>query len=514
MESRSIIEDYISIIKENPSEYEKDYKIVKEEVKNSTAYQYGKPAVFSYQPILFSQKDVDNFEYINETILSIGTKVLDKYIENPEYRKKFGFPEFIEKMILVDPGYDVEFPMVRVDAYYNNREDFGLIEINTDGASGMNADNELAKILLDSKGLEELKQDYYLKSFELFDSWVEASLDLYSQYNPDNKLPNVAIVDLMESATGPDFDDFKKAYERAGLNCEIVDVRDLEYRDGKLYHEDYKIDLIYRRLVTFELINHHQDCQDFIDAYIDGAMCTVGSIRTQIIHNKMFFKILFDEDTREFLTESEIDFIDKHIPHTGLLGEKEEDIEKVISNKDEYIIKPLDDNQSTGVYAGRDLTDAQWKENIKRDTNEGKIFQQFIPLKKDPYVNLEDELWIEELSNMMGIFSYNHKFAGTYNRMGRINVIKDPGEYLVAPGILAIKRSMEDILPRINELAAIAKKRELTEEEASERHDLRQEYLNRFRAGMKEQLLSVKVVDEEGQDITPAKLKKAQRRND
>lgn len=64
-------------------------------------------------------------------------------------------------------------------------------------------------------------------------------------------------------------------------------------------------------------------------------------------------------------------------------------------------------------------------------------------------------------------------------------------------------------LPRINELARIAKERELTPEEIEERDRLRKEYLKEFREGFRQQLLNTKVVDEEGNDITPEKLKKA-----
>lgn len=68
---------------------------------------------------------------------------------------------------------------------------------------------------------------------------------------------------------------------------------------------------------------------------------------------------------------------------------------------------------------------------------------------------------------------------------------------------------MIDYLPRINELAKLAKERELTPEEIEERDRLRKAYLKEFRKGFREQLLNTKVVDEEGNDITPEKLKKA-----
>lgn len=68
---------------------------------------------------------------------------------------------------------------------------------------------------------------------------------------------------------------------------------------------------------------------------------------------------------------------------------------------------------------------------------------------------------------------------------------------------------MIDYLPRINELAKLAKERELTPEEMEERDRLRKAYSKEFRKGFREQLLNTKIVDEEGNDITPEKLKKA-----
>lgn len=50
-------------------------------------------------------------------------------------------------------------------------------------------------------------------------------------------------------------------------------------------------------------------------------------------------------------------------------------------------------------------------------------------------------------------------------------------------------------LDRINELAAIAKKRELTEEERLERAALREEFLDDFRGRFKKQLDDIEIVD-------------------
>ena len=72
---------------------------------------------------------------------------------------------------------------------------------------------------------------------------------------------------------------------------------------------------------------------------------------------------------------------------------------------------------------------------------------------------------------------------------------------------------MSDLIKRINELANKSKTIGLDELEKEEQQKLRQEYISVFRGNMKNTLLNVKVVDEEGNDITPEKLKQEKERN-
>ena len=65
-------------------------------------------------------------------------------------------------------------------------------------------------------------------------------------------------------------------------------------------------------------------------------------------------------------------------------------------------------------------------------------------------------------------------------------------------------------LQRINELAAIAKTRSLTADELAERDMLRREYLAAIRGQIDNNLLVTRIVDSEGNDVTPQKLRAAQ----
>nr|WP_263313389.1 DUF896 domain-containing protein [Mammaliicoccus sp. Marseille-Q6498] len=68
-------------------------------------------------------------------------------------------------------------------------------------------------------------------------------------------------------------------------------------------------------------------------------------------------------------------------------------------------------------------------------------------------------------------------------------------------------------IDRINELANKKKTTGLSEEEAKEQSKLRAEYLQAFRGNFKETIENTKVIDPEGNDVTPDKLKEIQKTN-
>ena len=60
-------------------------------------------------------------------------------------------------------------------------------------------------------------------------------------------------------------------------------------------------------------------------------------------------------------------------------------------------------------------------------------------------------------------------------------------------------------IDRINELARLAKQRELTAEEQTERQALRAEYIAAFRANLTAQLENTVIVDQDGNRIKPTR---------
>ncbi|MCE4957162.1 DUF896 domain-containing protein [Macrococcoides caseolyticum] len=71
----------------------------------------------------------------------------------------------------------------------------------------------------------------------------------------------------------------------------------------------------------------------------------------------------------------------------------------------------------------------------------------------------------------------------------------------------------QEKMNRINELAQKKKSVGLTEEEGREQTLLRKEYLQTFRNSFQKTIENAKVIDPEGNDVTPEKVKMIQRLN-
>lgn len=68
-------------------------------------------------------------------------------------------------------------------------------------------------------------------------------------------------------------------------------------------------------------------------------------------------------------------------------------------------------------------------------------------------------------------------------------------------------------LDRINYLANKAKKETLTSKEKEEQQQLRKEYLQNIKQSFTNQITNMKVIDPEGNDVTPEKVKQLKQKN-
>lgn len=413
---------YIKSVYDNEQDYYADYKVVVEKVNNSTAIYKGKPIPFLYMPKFYREEDLERFKGIKDKMFTIMNKVIDRYLVDGEFRKKFHFSDDLEQLILTEHRYKSNIPMARVDIFYREDGDFKFCEINTDGSSAMNEDRELARILKDSRAMKDMMGDYNVESFELFESWVNEIVNIYKESN-ENENPTIGIVDFTDRASLIEFEIFVDTFKRLGYEAHIIDPRELIYKENQLFWNGKNIDIVYRRLVTRDMMERKSEIPDFIEACKNPDICIVGSIKTQIVHNKIFFKILHDEDTLKHLTVDENAFVREHVPYTVEFN-RDLDMNDIINNKDRWLLKPMDLYASKGVYTGLDYNEEQWSEILKECLKEDYLLQEYyMPNKTDLIEFVNGKPIARSFNNITGLYVYNENLYGLYSRIGKNPII-------------------------------------------------------------------------------------------
>ena len=427
--------EYLEIIRNLRGDPEGREKAAKY-VADSDCYVYGFPAPFSFVPAFYREEELKFMEDTVRMTHGILSKVIRRYVEDPEYRKIFAFPKAVEDLILLPCNYEEQLPISRFDFFLNEEDrSFKFCEFNADGTAAMSRTQIGCEAVELSPSFKEFCKNHEPKAFEYFDSWVDAFLETYASDKNAKENPNVLITDFEDAVTLSDITRCLDAFERRGVTARFVDIREL-YFDGEALRDTYDnmaFDAVYRRVCTSDMAQRYEECKPLIDAVAAEKTVLIGHFRTTVTHAKMVNIALLDPITEEFLTEEERAYVKEHVLPTYRLRHDTPglDIEDVKKNKNGWVIKPEDDYDSHGVFAGGDMTQEEWEEKVDSFVDKGYVAMVFhrpntckicLPGTFDEKA---EDYGIGDWYSMIGTYSYNGKFVGFFSRMGQEHVISE-----------------------------------------------------------------------------------------
>ncbi len=420
---------------------------MQEYIKNSEAVYTIAPGrqmvLYSlYIPQIFTHEAAEYFKKICDTAYKILEKVITEYERSADYRALFGFDKRLEALILRPARYASKLPIARIDIFFNPDDfSFKFCEFNADGSSAMDEDRILNLAVSETDTFKKFAEKYSVRTYELFDSWVDEFMSIYRTIENPKEYPNIAIVDFIKFGPSYEFKRFEKHFKARGLNCEICDIRDLTY-DGKnlISPSGMIIDAVYRRAVTCDIMADYDSIQPFINAVKDENVVLIGDFKTQVIHNKLVFSILRHDMTKKILTDAENKFIEEHIPFTAVLTAEAVKSHNVLAEKDKWVIKPQDSYASKGFHAGVECeTDEEWAKTVSENIGNGYILQEYVkPYETENIDFLHNPLAAYlNYSSITGLFVYNGKFSGIYSRIAKTSIISTQYSEMSLPSIVA-----------------------------------------------------------------------------
>ena len=181
-------------------------------------------------------------------------------------------------------------------------------------------------------------------------------------------LRSIAIVDENPSTQYlyPEFLLFQRLFERHGMRAVVADPAALHWHDGRLWHEDQAIDLVYNRLTDFYL--ELPASAALREAWLAQAVVLTPHPQAHALYaDKRHLALFSDAQRLQALgvAEATRQVLLDHVPHTEVV--KPVDAERLWAARRGLFFKPVAGFGSRAAYRGDKLTKRVWQEILDGD---------------------------------------------------------------------------------------------------------------------------------------------------
>lgn len=383
-----------------------------------------------YKPHILNPAQERILKRVNSALMAIVNTATRLYFEEPTLREYFNVPPEARTLIDIDPGYPRNVLLARFDAFMQG-ESLKMIELNCDSPAGAGYTDLLEEMLFEEKNLRDFFSQYGIHPEPRRERVLATLLEAWEEFG-GYEAPNIAIVDWRNVRTQPEFEAFKVLFEAKGYKTTIADPRELSYKGGKLYHKNFRIHLVYRRLLFDEVLERMDEIQDFIKAYKEKAVCMVNPFRSRLGSSKSLLSFLTHPEHDRFFTDEENRIKREYICWTRRLvdadrfygGKKMYLVDFLKDEKEGLILKPSTGYGGKGVSIGCETKDEDWNAAIDRALKSEYVVQEFvsIPILTVPVAVNQKLDFIYKKVNL-NCFVAGSKLAGNFSRLSDESVI-------------------------------------------------------------------------------------------
>src|ERR1700736_772135 len=344
-------------------------------------------------------------------------------LRNPELREELDMDPEEERLALAEPGFRSSSPSSRLDSFFSDKVRY--VEYNAESPAGMAYEDMMAEVFSQLPVIREFRKRYRLRPMPVRRQQMTAMLRAFRQWGRGEQ-PVVAIVDWTGLPTAREFDLFRDFFEQRGLHTLIGDPRDLELRQGRLHLDGQPVNLIYRRVLTSELLAKGPEARALAAAYRAGAACVVNSFRAKLLHRKVSFALLSDDRYARLYDPHQRAAIERHVPWTRKLkegpstrhGEPVADlVEHVSRHRSELVLKPNDDYGGKGVVLGWTVDQPEWEKALKEALEGSYVVQEAVEVPHEPFPVAMNGIQFMDLAVDLDPYLFDGRPGGVLTRL-------------------------------------------------------------------------------------------------
>ena len=395
----------------------------------------GKPMPTLLKPNFVSKKQFQKLKLTVEVMSSALEKFIDLFMEDEEVRDIMKFSALENELFRIEPGYQKPLVVSRLDAFLNEYS-VKFLEFNCDSPAGM----AYADVLED--GFREL-----FKEYPLFERWkitytrrqdllLESLLLCYDQDRSRRRSlpekPVIAIVDWEDVSTFSEFQLLADHFTGKGYRTVIGSPQQFSIKNGRAMVRDEEVHLVYRRVITRELLQKYDQVTEFIQCLKDGLVCCCNSFRSYIVGNKKVLALILDPRFQGIFNGKELKMIKDTVPWTRILEDNEVIFrdkrvylrEFILENKDLLVLKPANMYGGKNVYIGLETTQETWERVMNQQIeDESWVVQEYVDIPTDMYPEIDDGISFKRKYVNINPFALLGKFSGAITRVSDSAVI-------------------------------------------------------------------------------------------
>jgi hypothetical protein len=381
------------------------------------------------RPHFVTEQDFARVTRICETVWGAIQKVKDVAVEDEKIVDELGVTEIERELVRIDPGYRAVSPTARLDSFLTS-EAYSFVELNGESPAGIAYADAAYEIFGSLPVMRRFAERYTLRTFSGRPLLLGTLLEAYREFAgaAAKSKPAIAIVDLKGLPTQKEFELFKEYFESEGHPSAICSPDELEFSGGRLRCGEFRVDIVYKRLLVNEYLPIMREHPALLDAYRAGAVCMVNNFRSKLIHKKALFAVLTDPAYARLFTHEELDTIRHHVPWTRKVREGQTEkagqtidlLDYVRRNSGRLVLKPNDDYGGHGIYIGWNNDAAAWEEALQAAVANGDyLVQERVPTARETFPALMDDgsvVYAEQLVDLDPLL-FNGRVGSAFTRL-------------------------------------------------------------------------------------------------
>lgn len=326
------------------------------------------------RPVLMSRAQYEQVRVAGEGFLRAVALVYQMLMADPTLRQRIGLTPEEEQLVQLDPGYPSPDGFTRLDGFLNEAGDLRFIEYNAESPGGLAFADALSDVFEGLPSFRHVASRWQISRFHTRHTLLDTLLSHYRQRGGWGR-PTIAIVDWQTGVgTAPEFTLCKTSFEAAGVPTVITSPEALELRGGRLFDSQSGriIDLIYKRVITSELLERMGPDNILARAVATGAICMVNSFRSQMLFKKAIFALMSEWLAAGRFTTSVAQVLARHLPWTRIVADTPVEVDGqqvdllafAAAERESLALKPNSEYGGRGVILGWECTADAWEQAL------------------------------------------------------------------------------------------------------------------------------------------------------